>query len=94
MPRKVSTQTCFKRDLQSLLNRYSIENESDTPDYMLAHYLVQCLEAFELAVRARETWYGRPKPKKSEKRGEWRVPPREVGDPYKVPPPNCDPGPF
>lgn len=91
MPRKVSTQTLFKRDLQALLNRYSMENESDTPDYMLAHYLVQCLEAFELAVRARETWYGRPK---LVKKGKWSVDQkqREIKDPYNVPapPPDAD----
>ena len=50
----------FKRQLESLINRYSKENESNTPDFILAKYLVGCLEAFNQATKEREKWYGRP----------------------------------
>jgi len=48
----------FKRELQSLINSYSMENGSNTPDWILAEYLQKCLDAFDEAVRLREKWYG------------------------------------
>ena len=44
-------------DLQHLINRHSRENASDTPDYVLAEYLMNCLSAFEIATRTRDGWY-------------------------------------
>lgn len=49
-------------EIRSTLNRYSAENGSNTPDFILAEYLIGCLEAFDMAVAAREVWYGRPSP--------------------------------
>jgi len=43
----------FVNELESLINRHSMENGSDTPDYILAAYLKRCLDAFDDAVRAR-----------------------------------------
>jgi len=48
----------FLIDLQSLINRHSLENESDTPDFLLAAYLQRCLTLFGDVVRMRDTWYG------------------------------------
>ncbi len=48
----------FKRELESLINRYSIENGSNTPDFLLAEYLITCLAAFEATSIAREKWHG------------------------------------
>jgi len=48
----------FEKELTDLLNRYSIENESDTPDFILAEYLNNCLTTFDAAVNARRKWYG------------------------------------
>lgn len=45
--------------LRSVLNSYSAENASDTPDFILAEYVKGCLDAFNQAVRVREKWYGR-----------------------------------
>jgi hypothetical protein len=50
----------FRAELASLLNRYSMENISCTPDYILAEYMASCLEAFEQALVARQRWYGQP----------------------------------
>ena len=50
--------TDFKRELTTLLNRYSIENNSDTPDFILAEYILKSLEAFETATKIRDEWYG------------------------------------
>lgn len=49
----------LKDDIAMVLNRHSAENESGTPDFILAQFLVGCLAAFDDAVRRRETWYGR-----------------------------------
>ncbi len=46
-------------DIRSVVNRYSAENASNTPDFILAQYLETCLAAFNVAVQQRETWYGR-----------------------------------
>jgi len=48
----------FKEELEELINRYSKENGSDTPDFVLAEYLEACLIAFDKGVNRRETWYG------------------------------------
>jgi hypothetical protein len=55
----------FQKELESLLNRYSRENASNTPDFILAEYLVNCLESWNQATIHREKWYGRaPQPSK------------------------------
>ena len=47
----------FESQLASLINRHSLENGSNTPDFILAGYLRSCLEAFDVASVAREGWY-------------------------------------
>lgn len=49
----------FKEELSVLLNSCSMENGSNTPDFILAEYMMNCLEAFEKASNAREKWYGK-----------------------------------
>lgn len=51
--------TQFQKDLLALLNRHSKENDSNTPDFILADYLIGCLKTFNESVRKRELWYGR-----------------------------------
>lgn len=52
--------TEFQKDIEATINRYSKESGSDTPDFILAEYLRDCLHAFNAAVEAREKWYSRP----------------------------------
>ena len=47
----------FKSELRSLINIHSIENGSDTPDYLLAEYLIACLKVYEGVVTKRDMWY-------------------------------------
>jgi hypothetical protein len=49
----------FRQELAGLLNRYSMENASDTPDFLLADYLIECLRALDTAIRARDRWKGK-----------------------------------
>lgn len=51
--------TEFESELTRLLNRYSLESGSNTPDYVLAQYIRNSLNAFNSAVNMREEWYGR-----------------------------------
>ena len=54
----VAPRRGFQQELEALLNQYSVENGSNTPDFILAQYMCQCLDAFTVASRAREEWYG------------------------------------
>lgn len=48
----------FETDLTALINRYSLENRSNTPDYILAKYLVMVLVCVDHAIGVRDAWYG------------------------------------
>lgn len=61
METKEKEENNFEIELHNLLNRYSKDNESNTPDYILAGYLKLSLDAFNQAVNHRERWYGRRK---------------------------------
>lgn len=52
------TITPFQHELQELINRHSMEGKSNTPDFILALYLRDCLELFSRTVTARDNWYG------------------------------------
>jgi hypothetical protein len=59
LPTLKEEKLTFQKALEKLINQYSQENGSDTPDFMLAEYLVYSLAAFNMTVREREKWYGR-----------------------------------
>ncbi len=46
----------FEEQLRELINSNSIENYSNTPDFILAKYLVGCLDAFNTATKERNDW--------------------------------------
>jgi len=47
----------FRKELEILINMFSKENGSDTPDFILANYMANMLGAFDTAVQARTEWY-------------------------------------
>lgn len=49
----------FRKELEILINKYSMENGSDTPDFLLAEYLMCQLRTWDQYVTRREEWYGR-----------------------------------
>ena len=49
----------LRKKIESAINSTSAENGSDTPDFILAEYLTDCLAAYDKAVTAREKWYER-----------------------------------
>lgn len=48
----------FVSELEQLINRHSVENESNTPDYILSMYVRTCLNAWRTATEERDRWYG------------------------------------
>lgn len=51
--------TKLQTAIQHAINCASAENGSDTPDFILAEYLTDCLAAYDRALVAREKWHGR-----------------------------------
>ncbi len=49
----------FTDNIRREINKACAENGSNTPDSILATYLLSCLEAFNAAVNVREEWFGR-----------------------------------
>ena len=49
----------FRMELENLINNHSLEKNSDTPDFILAEYLTDCLETFDKIIKKREKWYNR-----------------------------------
>ena len=49
----------LRKEIETSINRVSAENGSNTPDFILAEFLTDCLAAFDKASRAREKWYGK-----------------------------------
>jgi hypothetical protein len=49
----------FMKELEALINKHSMENASNTPDWLLAQYLRSCLDAFNTVVQQRDNWYAR-----------------------------------
>ena len=47
----------LQSDIKNILNKHYAENESDTPDFILAEYLIQCLGSFNKSTVKRDKWY-------------------------------------
>jgi hypothetical protein len=56
-PYSPGRESAFRRDLAALLNRYSRESASNTPDFILSRYMFDCLAAFDRALQHRTEWY-------------------------------------
>lgn len=69
----------FEDELVCLINKYSKENGSSTPDFILANFLIRCLGVFDETIIERSDWYGRvaggglERPKADEARTESNV---------------------
>jgi len=47
----------FLRELEELIKKYSIENKTWTPDFILANYVKDSLDTFKTAIKTRDEWY-------------------------------------
>lgn len=48
----------LKNELRALLNSHSAENASNTPDFLLAEYMLGCLEIYNITIQKRDAWRG------------------------------------
>lgn len=48
----------FETELATLINKHSLDNECNTPDFILAQYLWGCLLAWTVNTNRRDDWYG------------------------------------
>lgn len=47
----------FRKDLERLLNSYSIDNYCHTPDFILTDLVCDFLETYRVGVERREHWF-------------------------------------
>ncbi len=62
-PMNSNLATTLKKELAKVINSRSVENGSDTPDFILAEYLVDCLKSFEKAIVSRHIYDNVPERK-------------------------------
>ncbi len=48
----------FERDLASLINAHSIENDVDMPDFLLAKMVCVMIEGMGAAIKSTLDWHG------------------------------------
>ena len=49
--------SAFQKEITHVINKFSLENTSNTPDFILSSYLLKCLAAFDDAFTQRRSWY-------------------------------------
>jgi hypothetical protein len=54
-PASVETST-FSKELENLINKHGKENRSNTPDFLLAEFLENCLQVYNHIVTKRDNW--------------------------------------
>jgi hypothetical protein len=54
----MNEETKFQKELEELINRHCQENGSNTPDFLLASYLNDCLLTWNRYTQARDKWWG------------------------------------
>lgn len=57
-PGPISSYQRFTSALAEAINANSMENGSDTPDYMLASFLTEVLQSYDRLMQERDRWYG------------------------------------
>ena len=53
----MSLRDDLEKDIARALNGVSAENKSNTPDFILAEFLIGCLDSFDKATQLRDKWY-------------------------------------
>ena len=49
----------LEKDIEVLMNQYNVDTITDTPDYILASYLMTCLRNYLITKATTETWFGK-----------------------------------
>jgi len=53
----MAKEVFFEEELKKLINQFSLENQSNTPDFILANYIYTCLKIFNASIKERDKWY-------------------------------------
>jgi len=48
----------FKKELEELINKHSIENECDMPDFLLAEMIVNIIKGIGIPMKICLDWHG------------------------------------
>lgn len=48
----------FRKELKRLLNKYSIENECDMPDFLLTEMIINFIQAVGEPIKKNLDWHG------------------------------------
>lgn len=56
----IESPPTLEEDFRRAINSHSRENASDTPDSVLAQYLIRCLLAYEDAINERKRYFTKP----------------------------------
>jgi hypothetical protein len=51
--------SAFAGELTKLLNKYSVDNALNTPDFILANHVVRCLMVYKATKEENDHWHGR-----------------------------------
>jgi len=51
-------EIALRKDIETAINRNNAEHASNTPDFILAEYITDCLAAYDKSIAAREAYYG------------------------------------
>lgn len=49
----------FLKELTRLLNKHNLDTHTNTPDFILARYLLGCYQEFRKGTRLRDQWHGK-----------------------------------
>lgn len=49
----------LEKDIEVLMNQYNVDAITDTPDYILASYLMTCLRNYLITKATTEAWFGK-----------------------------------
>lgn len=70
---EVSKEKKLALDLEHVLNKHGIDSRLDTPDFILARYLVRQLAAYESARHEVSQFFGEPKKRhQGQRKDSWR----------------------
>jgi len=54
----IKNEGAFEKELEHLINRHSKDNDLNTPDFILAQYIMSCLDAYTIAIQQNKKWHG------------------------------------
>jgi hypothetical protein len=54
----IEVEGTLEQEIETLLNKNCIDDDTDTPDFILAEYLMGCLKTYKETIAARDKWFG------------------------------------